>query len=422
MSVDSLLQFCKRLIPKKMFSLLQPLYHILLSISGAILYRFPAKNIIVVGVTGTKGKSSTLEMLNSIFEHAGYKTALLSTIRFKIGASSEPNLRKMTIPGRFFVQRFLRRAVREHCDIVFLELTSEGAKQKRHWFLSLNALVFTNLQKEHIEAHGSFENYAASKLSIGKSLARSKKYPRTIVANADDAYGKKFLQLPVEQSLPFSLKQNKEHSVSEKGISFAFKGTAIRSSLPGEFSLYNALAAATLADAFGISPSTIAEGLSSLTTVPGRAENIDCGQSFSVIVDYAHTTDSLTAIYDAYDARRKICVLGSTGGGRDTWKRPEMGKIAEERCSHVILTNEDPYDEDPEKIVREIASGMNKSPDIIMDRRSAIERAVSLAKEGDAVIITGKGTDPFIMGPNGSKERWSDASVAREVLTKVMGK
>jgi len=144
------------------------------------------------------------------------------------------------------------------------------------------------------------------------------------------------------------------------------------------------------------------------------------GQDFDVIVDYAHTTDSLEKVYEVFQDSRKICVLGGTGGGRDTWKRPAMGAVANAHCDEIILTDEDPYDEDPQKIVSEIMAGIeNSKAKIIMDRREAISHAISLAKTGDAVIITGKGTDPYIMGPNGTKTSWDDATVAREELIKL---
>src|SRR6185369_569965 len=156
-----------------------------------------------------------------------------------------------------------------------------------------------------------------------------------------------------------------------------------------------------------------------LPPVRGRVERIEAGQNFIAVVDYAHTPDSLRALYSAFASKRKICVLGNTGGGRDTWKRPEMGRIADETCDKVILTNEDPYDEDPRAIVDAMAAGMKRAPEIIMDRREAILAALRAARPGDAVLISGKGTDPYIMGPNGSKTPWSDAEVVREELARL---
>ena len=168
------LENMKAILPTPLFKVLQPIYHILLSFLGALIYRFPSKKIKVVGITGTKGKSTVTEMLNAILEEAGYATALSNTIRFKIGSESERNMHKMTMPGRFFVQRFLRQAVDAGCEWVVLEMTSEGVKQFRHKWISLDALIFTNLSPEHIEAHGSFEKYRDAKRALGKLI--EKKY------------------------------------------------------------------------------------------------------------------------------------------------------------------------------------------------------------------------------------------------------
>jgi len=406
----------KRLAPKFLLSL----YHFLWSLIGAVIYGMPSKNITVIGVTGTKGKSSVVEMINAIFEEAGYKTALTNTIRVKIDTDSRPNLRKMSMPGRLFVQRFLRDAVYKECDVAILEMTSEGAKQHRHRFIQLNALVFTNLQKEHIESHGSYENYANAKLAIGKQLVKSRKRPRIIVANADDAQGTRFLSLPVENSVPFSLGMVEPYRIEDDRIVFRLDDTDVILPLPGKFNLYNAIASSVLARSFGIKAPLIARALKKLNTIPGRAQEVEEGQSFKVVVDYAHTPGSLTAIYNAYPSYRKICVLGATGGGRDTWKRPELGRIAEEYCSHIILTDEDPYDESPQNIIEEMGSGMKKQPEIIMDRRKAIEHALSIASPKDVVLITGKGTDPYIMGRNGSKQPWSDEQVTRILLRSLV--
>ncbi len=396
------------------------LYHFALAYLGAARYIFPSSKILVVAVTGTKGKSSTTEMLNAILEEAGYKTALLNSIRVKTGAHTEPNLLRMSMPGRFFIQRFLHHAVEEKCTAVILEMTSEGAKQFRHRCIELDALIFTNLAPEHIEAHGSYAAYANAKFEIGRQLLRSRKRPRTIVANAEDDESGRYLALALEHVLPFSLAGCLPWFADERGGHFTFDGAKIGIHLPGEFSLKNAVAAATMARQIGISTPVIARALEKLRRIPGRAETIEEGQDFTVVVDYAHTPDSLEALYDAYKSVRKICVMGATGGGRDTWKRPVMGSIADTHCDRVILTDEDPYDEDPRAIVDAVAQGMKRAPEVIMDRRAAIRRGCELAKPGDAVLITGKGTDPCICGPNGSKIPWSDAAIAREEIRAVI--
>ena len=403
-------------------SLTVEVYHLFLAWFGAVLYGFPARQMIVVGVTGTKGKSSTAEFLNAILEEAGHTTALINSIRFKTADVSEPNLTRMSMPGRFFIQRFLHDALKKGCTAAILEMTSEGARQNRHRFIDLDALIFTNLAPEHIESHGSLQAYANAKFEIGRQLARSRKYPRTIVSNLDDKEGGRYLTLSVENVVPFSLGTAAPFHANERGGSFTLENQELSVHLPGEFSLKNALASSLTARALGIPMDAIERALGRVTKIPGRAERIEAGQNFTLVVDYAHTPDSLQALYSAYKNLRKICVLGSTGGGRDTWKRPIMGRIADTSCDTIILTNEDPYDEKPEQIVSDIAHGMTHKPEIIMDRREAIVRALSLARTDDAVLITGKGTDPDIRGPSGSKIVWSDAVVAREEVEKLLAK
>ena len=364
------------------------------------------------------------EMLNSIFEASGKKTALLNTIRFKIGDNPRPNNRKMTVPGRFFVQKFIRQAVDAKCDVVVLELSSEAAKQYRHKFIDLDALVFTNLSPEHIESHGSFEKYKQSKLSIARALSKSSKERTVIVVNGDDKYHAEFLTFGVDEAYSFTIRDAGLYTTDDDGVSFVFRNTTIKSPLRGMFNLYNMIGAATLASAFGVSAENIKKGLENLSIIKGRVEFIkleNSKQNFEVVVDYAHTSGSLTELYKTFGTKKKICVLGNTGGGRDKWKRPEMAKVADEYCDEVILTNEDPYDEDPKKIIEDMLPGFQKRKvTIIMNRREAIHEAIKRAKSGDAVLITGKGTDPFIMGADGQKESWSDEKVAREELEKIL--
>ncbi len=397
-------------------------YHYAWALLSALWYRFPAKQLVVIGVTGTKGKSSVAEMLYTILTAAGHKTALAGTIRFVIGTESRPNLFKMTLPGRGFIQRFLAEALAKKCTYTIVEITSEAALQYRHLGLELNGLIFTNLQKEHVESHGSLENYFRAKFAIGKALVRSPKRPLSVVAHAHDTYGAKFLTLPVEKQIPFSLADSTEVKTNENGVSFSYGGQHFTLPLPGEFNILNALAAIKMAEVCGVPLTTCAEALKGLVRIQGRVERIEAGQDFIAIVDYAHTPDSLKALYSAFQTQRKICVLGNTGGGRDTWKRPEMGRIADEMCDEVILTNEDPYDEDPRTIVDAMANGMKRAPEIIMDRREAIRAALRTARPGDAVLISGKGTDPFIMGPRGTRMPWDDANVVREELERLLAK
>ena len=418
--INKVVSVLKKIIPEPVVRLFRPLYHRALAFVMALSYGFPAKKLVVLGVTGTKGKSTVAEMLFSILRGAGYKTALISTIRFAIEDESEPNRYKMTLQGRGFAQAFMKKALDKGCTHLVIEVTSESVLQYRHWFLDLNGLVVTNIQREHLESHGSFEKYVAAKRRIVDTLAKSTKPFRVLVANKDIPESRTFLSAQVPKVIGFSAHELTDVTSDERSVSFDYADTYFTLPLAGTFNAMNALGAIKICHAFGVPLATAAEALAHLSPVRGRVEHIDAGQDFLAIVDYAHTPDSLQALYDAFLKRRKICILGNTGGGRDAWKRPEMGRIADTACETVILTNEDPYDEEPRAIVDAVAKGMHRTPQIIMDRREAIRAALRAARPGDAVLISGKGTDPYIMGPKGSKMPWSDAAVVREELERLL--
>ncbi len=422
--MENILFQIKKIIPTSLFRLGQPIYHYLLALTGALIYRFPSHKIFVIGITGTKGKTSVAEFVNVILEEAGYKTALVGTLRFKIGEKSKPNKFKMTMPGRFFVQSFIRKAVNSKCDYLILEMTSEGTKQFRHKFIALNSLIFTNLAPEHIESHGSYENYLKAKLKIAHSLEKSPKKDKSIIVNKDDAEASKFLDINIRNKATYSLSEAEPFELKNDSLSFTYKNIQIISDLSGEFNIYNILSAIKFSETQNINIDIVKKAIENLKSIRGRVEKIKINGNppaggFDVIVDYAHTPDSLEKLYQAFPDSKKICVLGNCGGGRDMWKRKIMGSIADKYCSQIILTNEDPYDEDPLKIINDVATGIKKVDyDIIEDRREAIEKAISSAKTGDIVLISGKGTDPYIMGPNNSKIEWDDAEVVREILKK----
>jgi UDP-N-acetylmuramoyl-L-alanyl-D-glutamate--2,6-diaminopimelate ligase len=395
-------------------------YHFVLAYGGAVLCGFPSRKLVVIAVTGTKGKSSTVELIAELLRASGKKVASASTIRFSVGDASERNLFKMTMPGRFFLQKFLRRAVDAGCTHAVVEMTSEGALQYRHKGVELDALVFTNLQPEHLERHGGFELYAAAKLLLAKHLEESPKRPRTIVANLDDTYGQKFLDTKVEVRAPYSLKDAEPYTADDRSLRFTWHGELFSVPLPGLFNLYNCLAALALGERLGLERSVMKRMLEHMPPIAGRAERVVAGQPFDVVVDYAHTPESLRALYETFKNKRIIGVLGSMGGGRDVWKHPQMGQLADEYCDVAILTEEDPYDDDPAILIANTAKGFARHrPKIVPRRRDAIREALKTAKDGDAVLITGKGTDPYIMGPRGTKQVWSDAAVAREELAKL---
>lgn len=387
------------------------LYHFILAFFGALIYGFPSRKLKVIGVTGTNGKTTTTEMIAKIFEEAGYKIALMNSIRFKIGQKEEINALRMTMPGRFLIQRFLRKAVNSSCKYAILEVTSEGVKQHRHRFIHFEVAVFTNLSPEHIEAHGSFEKYREAK---GKFFKTVKKIQ---VVNIEDENANYFLKFPAKKKVTFGLKKG----------DFNLKNTEIKLKIPGEFNLYNALAAFSVAFTLGIDPKIAKKALENFSGVPGRMEEV-ISRPFKVIVDYAFTPNALEKVYQTLStiyplpSTRLICVLGACGGGRDKWKRPILGKLAAKYCNEVIVTNEDPYDEDPWQIIEQVALGAREKARKILDRREAIREALKLANEGDVVVITGKGCEPSICLAGGKKIPWNEKKVVQEEFQKIYEK
>lgn len=418
--LDRTLRSIKKLIPVSVFNFLAPIYHALLAWAGALLYGFPSRSIKVIGVTGTKGKSTVVYLITELLEGAGHPVAMIGSLGYKIKDKEWPNTLKMTMPGRFKLQRFLRRAVSAGCKYVVLEVTSEGIKQKRHLGIDFDCAVLTNVHKEHLEAHGSFENYYRAKLQLFKKAG-------VHVLNADDPNVTLFADLPAQKKITYGIQRGDLRAgdvhVKADSAEFQVYGTHFAVHLGGRFNVYNCLAALAAAAMYGVDLPTAKPILEKISGVKGRMEFVQ-KEPFAVVVDYAHTPDSLQAVYKTLKDEvrgRLICVLGAAGGGRDKWKRPEFGRIAGQYCDSIILTDEDPYDEDPESIIEQIASGIpeDKSRDPVMtilDRKDAIIKALTEAREGDTVVITGKGSEISMALAGGKKLPWSDRGVVQEVL------
>lgn len=388
----------KKIIPENIFNF----YHFILAFFGAIIYRFPSEKLKVIGITGTNGKTTTAEMVSEILKEAGYKTAVMNSIRFKIGEEQEQNMLKMTMPGRFKIQKFLRNAADKKCQYAVLEVTSEGIKQHRHRFINFETAVFTNLSPEHIEAHGGFENYKKAK---GKLFEATKKIH---VINVEDKNAGYFLNFSAEKKYTYGLKKG---DIKNSDIQINLK-------LPGEFNVQNALAAICIGLSEGINLDVCKRAVEKIEEIPGRMEEI-ISQPFKVFVDYAFTPNALEKIYQTVKNSKLICVLGACGGGRDKWKRPVLGEIAARYCNEIILTNEDPYSEDPMEIIEQVASGTHGKAQKILERREAIRRSLELAKKGDTVLITGKGCEPWLCIAGGKKIPWDDRKVVKEEFKKL---
>ncbi len=428
MILETMLSFGRKIIPRPIFNFFQPTYHFLLSALAVFWHGFPSRKLKIIGVTGTNGKSTVVFLINRILEKAGSKTASLSSIYFTINGNVQPNNLKMTMPGRFKVQKFLRQAVRAGCQYAVLEITSEGIKQHRHRLIGFDLAVFTNLTPEHLENHGGFENYKKAKGKLFQSLKPNGKS----IINLDDPNNDYFLRFPAKEKFTYAIEpsetkenirpiQAKDCQINQNGVSFFVDGVNFNLNLLGKFNIYNALTAITVGIAEKISLEKIKLALEEIKGIPGRIEIV--AKEPLVIVDYAHTPDALEKVYQA--ARKMsdgklIGVLGSAGGGRDKWKRPEMGKIAKKHLDEIIITNEDPYNEDPSQIINEIAEGaQNQKVEKIIDRREAIRYALKIAKTGDVIIITGKGCEPWMCVAGDKKIPWDDRDIVREEISKL---
>ena len=421
-------EIIKRVIPKRVLRG----YHYLLAFLGSLIYRQPSKSLTVIGVTGTNGKSTTVKMISQILEEAGFKTAYTSSIEFKIGRSVWQNKFKMTMPGRFFLQSFLRKAKKAGCQYAIIEVTSEGIKLFRHKFIDFDIALITNLRPEHIESHGSYENYKKAKGELFKSTKKIH------IINLDEKESEYFLSFPAQEKWGYGINfdsakyrekikilQARDVQVQNQGAEFLVKGEKIKLSLKGKFNIYNALAAICASLSQGIDMKTIKQALEKIEKVPGRLEEV-ISAPFRVYVDYAHTPDALEEVYTTLKKElsqkgRLICVFGSCGGGRDKWKRPLMGKIAEKYCDKIILTNEDPYDEDPKDIIEDITKGIKKKDRVvkILERKKAILEALKKAKLNDIVIITGKGSEPWMCVKGNKRIPWDDREIVKEAFQKL---
>jgi len=400
-------------------------YHLFLAFLGACFFGFPSKKIKVIGITGTNGKSSAVLMISKVLRRAGYKTACVSSIEIDINGVVDENATRMTMPGRFFIQKFLAKAVKAKCDYAIIEVTSQGIEQSRHRFIDFEIAAITNLSPEHIEAHKGFDNYRKAK---GKFFSYVKK---THILNFDDPYFEYFNSFEADQKFCYGFKKDyfdsffkivkaKNISREEGKIIFNVENQEFLLNLLGDFNVYNALIAICVGMNQGIDLKTMALALLEIDLIPGRMEKI-VSKPFEVVIDYAVTPDALENLYKNFQGKDIIEVFGACGGGRDKWKRKILGEIASKYCKYIVLTDEDPYYENQEEIINQISKGIPLEKEYsvfkIIDRKEAIKKAISLAQPGNVVIISGKGSEPSIC-IKGKKISWSDKGIALELIKK----
>lgn len=420
-------------------------YHLLLAYVANYYYGQPSKKLIVVGVTGTNGKTTVVNLISWILQQSGKKAASTSTAQFFINGQTWLNDLKMTMPGRFHLQKFLAAAVKQNCSYAIIETSSEGMAQNRHKGIVYDAAVFTNLTPEHLEAHGSFENYRNAKLQLWDGLKNKsnknineKSVNKFSVINADSSQAPYFLQVKGIDHITYAIDTPADFSadninVNDTGIDFILhennddQTLNVNCALPGRVNIYNLLAAVSCCRQLGISLTDCVSAIKNYPGTPGRFEFVVRNQPFTVMVDYAHEPEAMTKLYEAlypYMYHRIIHILGSCGGGRDQARRPILGRIAGDNASTVIITNEDPYDDDPREIMEQVMAGTKAAKinpaDVLLidDRKQAIKKAMELAGENDLILITGKGAEQWMCIANGQKIPWDDRKVVRELLEK----
>jgi len=408
-------------------------FHKIKGFLAAVLYWYPAEKMIVIGVTGTNGKTTTTNLIANILSGAGHKIGMASTINFQVGDERWTNVTKQTTASPFFLQKLLRRMVNEGCKYLVLEVSSHAMIQSRVYGINFDVAVVTNLTPEHIDYHGDFESYREAKGRLFRAVAsgvRKTGVQKVTVMNADDKEYNYFNQFVADRKMTYGFKGatifadqiEKKPEGSRFILNVPNDKVEVNLSLPGEFNVYNSLAAATACLSLNISLVDIKKGLEASSSIPGRFEHVDVGQPFSVIVDYAHTADALENLFRLYRSLtpgRLFAVFGATGGGRDKGKRPKMGAAVNEFADFIIVTDDDPYDEGEWDIIEQVSEGIPRKEGQgfwkIADRFEAIRLALTLAREGDSVVIAGKGAEEIMM-LDGKKIPWNDKKIVTDLL------
>ncbi|MDQ1284214.1 MAG: UDP-N-acetylmuramoyl-L-alanyl-D-glutamate--2,6-diaminopimelate ligase [Patescibacteria group bacterium] len=423
----------KKFIPQN----IKNYYHFFQAVLANFIYGFPSKKIKVIGITGTNGKTTTTQMIAKILEESGARVAMASTINFKIAEKEWVNKTKFTTLSAFSVQNFIKKAVDAGCDYLVLETSSHSLDQHRVWGIRYAVAVITNVTREHLDYHKNMDEYRIAKLRLFRGVP-------TIVVNLDMEKPRDYFLWEAKNKYGFSKREvdcqkldcGKINLVRAENIKleidhsgYTVNGEEYELKLPGEFNVENALGATAVAFSQGISPEVVKKALAKIDYIPGRMYFVKNDKGFNVIIDYALTPDSLEKLYFLIDqiknkrqGAKVIAVFGSCGE-RDRGKRPMMGKIVSEHADYVVVTNEDPYGEDPEQIINEVFSGVvgkieGENCWRILDRREAIKKALQLARPGDIVVVTGKGAEE-IMAVGEKRIPWNDEKVILEELGNI---
>ena len=373
----------------------------------------PTARLQVIGITGTNGKTTSAFIVRALLEAAGRRTGLLGTVTSVIGGNEAPTVR--TTPEAIDLQRTFKQMLDAGDECCAMEVSSHALELHRADAIHWRVAVFTNLTQDHLDFHPDMESYFAAKRRLFEAG------PQAAVINVDDPYGRRLAE--EFDAVTIAIDGDADLRATDvrfelTGSTFVVDGLELRSPLPGRFNVLNVLSAVAVARELGVDDATIERAVPQAGRVPGRFEPVDEGQPFAVLVDYAHTPDSLENVLRAarqLARARVVCVFGC-GGDRDRGKRPAMGRIASELADVAIVTSDNPRSEDPEAIIAQVLGGMGPDAVTEVDRRAAIDRAVGLAQAGDVVVIAGKGHEQGQEFEGGRKVPFDDVTVAREAL------
>ena len=434
MKLDKILGFGRNIIPKPIFTLGKPIYHWILAVTGNLVYRFPGRKLIVIGVTGTNGKSTTTELINAVLKANDIKTGMLSTVAFEISGKRHDNITNRTTLGRWQTPKLLRQMIIAGCTHVVIEVASEGLVMHRVWGIPFDIAVFTNLSPEHLNTHKDMAGYRAAKGILFSKLTKSKfkGVPKTIITNIDDPEYQYFHNFEADKKISFgiskgdvwandiSLGTETKYEIIDSNQKFL-----VTTKLPAKFNIYNQLAAYSVGKALSLDPVKNIQGIESVTRVAGRMQEIPNKLGIKIFIDYAVTPESFELLFAELrriSKGRIISVFGATGD-RDKEKRPKLGVVAGKMTNYTILTDEESYSENPSIIVDSIAEGLETvrkgNYEIILNRKDAIKRALEVAEPTDTVVVTGMGHQKYRNVGGDKKIEWDEAKVISEIINEL---
>lgn len=421
----------KTFIPTGLFKKIEPFGHLLEAIVYNVLYGFPARKMKVIGITGTNGKTTTTFMVHRMLVDAGVKTGMMSTVAYGINDDIRLQTYHMTnVPVPELMKR-LKWMKQQQIEWLVLETTSHALAQNRVWGVPFSVAVMTNVTHEHLDYHGTFEQYRDAKRKLFKLANKNKKGLRTGVVNTDDESARLFSS-DVLNAIGYGLKSGhvRADNVQSTPAGSTYQAVTddetydITCNLPGSFNVSNSLAVVAVGRAVGLNKSQIEQGIAALDGVEGRMTRINEGQDFDVIVDFAHTPDSFEKLFKDLKpvVKGKLIVMFGSAGRRDEAKRAVQGRLAGEYADEVVVTEEDDRDIDGLEIMNQIAEGAesagktrDKDLFLVHDRTEAINFAVKRAQKGDTVLLLGKGHEKTIERANGENP-WDEIKTTQEAV------